>query len=167
MGISRLRTMLRIGVGVLAMLVFALSSDLPALPEGHVDITEDITTTVNVGGPAGCQNHNLAAYGNRRRGYTHQVAQVAEVRRKELWAANKCHTYARLDRDLWNGWRTWFKSPAQSDCRYTKAVDANDWASPSQTDQISDCGHWRWFWGRSGENRPNEHACERYEHDLK
>merc|ERR1712195_8058 len=120
MGIISLRTMLRIGVGVLAMLVVALSSDLPALPEGHVDITEDITTTVNVGGPQGCHRQ----YGNRRRGYTHQVAQVYEARRKELWAANKCHTYARLDGDLWNGWRSWFKSPAQSDCRYTKAVDA-------------------------------------------
>ena len=56
--------------------------------KGHKDITEDTTTTKNVGGPKGC-----AKRVSRRR-----VARGYEVRRKKLWATNKCHTYARLDR---------------------------------------------------------------------
>merc|ERR1712166_72056 len=67
--------------------------------------------------------------------------------------------------NLWNyGWKSWFTSPAQSDCRYTKAVD-NKVRGGSPPD--GRCGQWRWFWGRSEQNRPNEHACKRYEHDLK
>merc|ERR1712166_838708 len=67
--------------------------------------------------------------------------------------------------NLWkDGWKTWFTSTAQSDCRYTKAVD-NKVRGGSPPD--GRCGQWRWFWGRSEQNRPNEHACKRYEHDVK